>query len=229
MVIGNGLMAKAFKSYHLNNDIVIFASGVSNSTETNANEFEREFNLLKSTISNYPNSTLVYFSTCSIEDQSVKGSLYVTHKLAMEHFIATNIERYIVFRVTNVVGKIGNAKTLINYLVCAIKNNEVISLWQNAERNIIDIDDVKFIVDYVLQNSFKNEIINVAFRKSFLVKDIVSVIEQFLSKKAHLKMIDKGNKLKIDTLKIADALSIIEEEKSDDLLYILNLLKKYYS
>ncbi|MCX7549363.1 NAD-dependent epimerase/dehydratase family protein [Xanthomarina sp. F2636L] len=229
MVIGNGLMAQAFKEYYLNDEVVIFASGVSNSTETNEKAFIRELNLLEKIILDYPKSKLVYFSTCSIEDESVKKNLYVKHKIKVEEYIAENCDSYIIFRVSNVVGKRGNANTLINYLVQAIQENKEITLWQKAERNIIDIEDVIFIANYVLNNDFNNETINIAFRKSFLVTDIVKLIEQFLSKKATINLIDKGNRLRIDTSKIAPALDTIETEKRANLQYISSLLKKYYA
>ena len=47
MIIGNGLLAKAFIEYKNNDEIVIFASGVSNSLEEKQSEFKRETDLLK--------------------------------------------------------------------------------------------------------------------------------------------------------------------------------------
>lgn len=229
MVIGNGLMAQAFKAYQLHDGVVIFASGVSNSIETNAQEFQREVALLKTTINQYPQAKLVYFSTCSIEDNTVKDNLYVKHKLAMEHFIAAHCDSYVIFRVSNVVGAGGNANTLLNYLVHAIQANKDVSLWSQAERNILDIDDVRYIVDYILQHDINNTIVNVAFRRSFLVTDIAKTIEQFLGKAARVHAIEKGNRLRIDTGKIAAALDHIEQQKPTDLNYIMNLLKKYYT
>ena len=41
MVIGNGLIANQFKSYNNDENILIFASGVSNSSEVNDIEFIR--------------------------------------------------------------------------------------------------------------------------------------------------------------------------------------------
>ena len=229
MVIGNGLMAQAFKAYQLHDGVVIFASGVSNSNETNTQEFQREVALLKSTINQYPQAKLVYFSTCSIEDNTVKDNLYVKHKLAMEHFIVTHCSCYVIFRVSNVVGAGGNANTLLNYLVHAIQADKVITLWNQAERNILDIADVCYIVEYILEHEINNTIVNVAFRDSFLVTDIVKTIEQFLGKTARVHAIDKGNPLTIDTGKIAAALDQIEQQKPTDLNYIMNLLKKYYT
>ena len=69
MIIGNGLLAQAFSEYNNNDEILIFASGVSNSLEEKESEFDREAKLLKSVITNYPDKTMVYFSTCSVYDK----------------------------------------------------------------------------------------------------------------------------------------------------------------
>ena len=45
MVIGNGLVASAFSKYKNDDDVIIFASGVSNSSTNKKEEFEREINL----------------------------------------------------------------------------------------------------------------------------------------------------------------------------------------
>ena len=39
MVIGNGMIANAFKQYENDDEVIIFASGVSNSKENNDSEF----------------------------------------------------------------------------------------------------------------------------------------------------------------------------------------------
>jgi hypothetical protein len=51
MIIGNGIIANAVRSYD-REDIIFFASGVSNSLETRVSEFEREFSLLKTVYEN---------------------------------------------------------------------------------------------------------------------------------------------------------------------------------
>lgn len=108
MVIGNGLLAKTFETYHASNDVLIFASGVSNSKETNPEAFKRELALLKATIQNYPKAKLVYFSTASITDASVNTSAYVQHKIALENYIKSTTTNYLILRVSNVVGVNGN-------------------------------------------------------------------------------------------------------------------------
>ena len=66
MVIGNGLLAKSFSKYKDDDQVIIFASGVSNSKEVNPEAFMREMDLLRS-ITN-KDALLVYFSTCSVYD-----------------------------------------------------------------------------------------------------------------------------------------------------------------
>jgi hypothetical protein len=46
MLIGKGMIANIFSSYKNDDNILIFASGVSNSNEKNKQEFLREKNLI---------------------------------------------------------------------------------------------------------------------------------------------------------------------------------------
>ena len=68
MVIGNGLLAKSFSNFLDDDSILIFASGVSNSSETRISEFEREYDLLNEKLSKFNSARLIYFSTLSIFD-----------------------------------------------------------------------------------------------------------------------------------------------------------------
>ena len=229
MVVGNGLMANTFSDYATNNNIIIFASGVSKSTETNKEAFDREIKLLKKTLSTYPGKVLVYFSTCSIYDESVKNRPYVTHKLEIEKLIKKTAGTYLIFRISNVVGPQGNKTTIFNFLANAIKNNREIILWKNAERNMIDCDDLKLIIDSFVTNQNYNQTINVALKESVLVSDMVKQMERFFGKKAILKIEDKGNELKIDTNEISQILDKIESKKGTGIHYVYSLLEKYYS
>jgi len=229
MVIGSGLMAKTFASYKNSKEVLIFASGVSNSTETDSQEFLREFNLLKKTIATYPDFKLIYFSTLSIEDKAVQDRPYIKHKLLLENYIKKNVSRYLIARVSNVVGPGGNSHTIINYFVNAIKNEERIEVWQLAERNIIGNKEVKFITDALLMLNIENRVINIASNKSLLVTEIVSEIELFLKKKANAIFIPKGNILNIDVSEIASELAILEQKHGKGVLYLRHLLNMYYN
>ena len=114
MVIGKGMMARAFSLYRSNNNVVVFASGVSNSRESSRKAFFRERNLLRECIATNGNKIIVYFSTWSIYDRMLKETPYVQHKIKMEKIIQRHAGTYLILRLPQVVGKTNN-RTLINY------------------------------------------------------------------------------------------------------------------
>ena len=64
MIVGNGLIANLFRENDSEN-VVFFASGVSNSLETDKSAFLREENLLRKTLEENPEKIFIYFSTVS--------------------------------------------------------------------------------------------------------------------------------------------------------------------
>lgn len=228
MVVGNGLMGQTFSNYKYNSEILIFASGVSNSTANDSRQFEREKALLLAVISKYSDKKTIYFSTCSIYNNSTLKNAYVEHKLEMETIVKSYCPHYIIFRVSNIVGKTGNSNTLINYFVHAVNNAIKINIWKYAQRNIIDIEDVKYIVESKINSGTENIIVNIAVRKSEFVTDILCQVEKYLGKKSINNIIDIGGILEIDTREISNELDIIESKKGEGLTYIYSILEKYY-
>ena len=72
MIIGNGLIANVFGDYKENDNYVIFASGVSDSTNMDESAFKREEQLLNEITTLYKEKIIIYFSTCSIYDTQKK-------------------------------------------------------------------------------------------------------------------------------------------------------------
>ena len=161
MIIGRGLIASQFTDVD-HNDVVIFASGVSNSSETRIEEFFREQNLVEQTLINNPEQLFVYFSTCSIYDSSKYNSPYVLHKLHIEELIKQRAKHYLILRVSNAVGKGGNPNLLMNYLSRQIINKQELNIHQHATRNLIDVEDVKNITLNYIKSKDWNKIVNVA-------------------------------------------------------------------
>ena len=90
MVVGTGLIAKAFLEYENDDNIIVFASGVSNSKEISIDEFDREKLLLNDYLEKYgKNKHFIYFSTCSIYDTYFERSEYSKHKINMEKILMT--------------------------------------------------------------------------------------------------------------------------------------------
>ena len=222
MIIGNGLIANAFRDAD-REDVVFFASGVSNSLETKAENFLREENLVKETIQKFTDKLFVYFSTCSIYDSSKNESPYVNHKLNMEHLIATNCPHYIIARVSNAVGNGGNPNLLMNYIHRSIQNGDKITIHKNAKRNLIDVEDLKNILIHIIEKEERNKIYNLAYLDNFSITDIVSTFERVLGKEAIKETLDMGESYTIDVHLIE---SCFKERNTE--VYLENLVQKYY-
>jgi len=227
MVIGNGMIANRFMSYKDNNDIIIFASGVSNSKDTIEENFIREFQLLHKTVSDYTDKTLVYFSTCSLEDNDLALAPYVIHKKTVEEFIKNNVARFYLFRISNLAGTSNNPYTLLNYFIFNILKNLPLTVWKNAYRNIIGIDDMFSIANHLLQTKENiNAIINIANPVNYSVPYIVKTIEHHLNKRATVNELDRGDDYKIDVSLIEPLFNKLNIQFNEN--YLAALLKKYY-
>jgi nucleoside-diphosphate-sugar epimerase len=178
MIIGNGLISNSFLDTELDG-VIIFASGVSNSKEENLCEFDREKKLLLRTIYENLDKKLIYFSTCDFYD-SKKSSKYLNHKFEMETLVKENCKSWIIYRVSQIIG-MGNKNNLLFNFILNVKEDRNFGIYPNFDRNLISINDVKFIVLKYIRNSDK-EIINIANPKNIKVKEIVKIIEKNLNK-----------------------------------------------
>lgn len=226
MIVGKGLIASLF----INNDrdnIIFFASGVSNSLENRLEEFLREENLIKKTISENPDKIFIYFSTCSVYDSSKTGSDYVLHKLKMEQLVKNSCERYLILRVSNAVGKGGNPNLLMNYLIRSVKNNETINVHTKATRNLIDADDIKNITFTLIEAQSFNKIVNVAYLQNYEIIEILEIIERFYHTKLNLNLIKSGSGYDINIPDVEDYFRINNLNNKES--YLCQILEKYYS
>lgn len=224
MVVGNGLVAQAFEPYHDDRSVIIFASGVSNSTATDPAEFEREYRLLQQSLNKEQGVQLVYFSTCSIYNPTVKDTPYVRHKVKMEETVLSSDPQNLVLRLSNVVGDGGNPNTIFNFLKQSIIQQNEISLWKYAERNLLDIDHVFDLVRYMLNAGAKG-IINVASPYTYSILEIYQKLEQIIGKKGQVTYLEKGSPVDIDISDIQAYLSIFKFSKEG---YLNHLIEKYY-
>ena len=225
MIVGNGLIASLFVDNDDEN-VIFFASGVSNSLETRVEEFLREENLIKNTISENTDKVFIYFSTCSIYDSSKTGSDYVLHKLKMEQLIKKSCPQFLILRVSNAVGKGGNPNLLMNYILKAVKNNETINVHTQATRNLIDVDDIRNVTFDLLKQQSLNKIINVAYSKNYSILEIVEIVEKFYNKKVNINLLKSGSGYDINIPEIEQY--FIETNQAGKEIYLYNILQKYF-
>ena len=228
MVIGNGMLATKFMSFNTMKEIVIFASGVSNSALQKNEGYVREAKLLEETIQANPHARLVYFSTCSIYQPSLLQNKYVQHKLAMEALVQANASRYLLLRLSNPVGVTNNKYTVFNFFIEQLINRQPITVWQHAKRNLMDIDDVFNVSAHIIHNQlFKNEIVNIAHPKNFSVHEILQALEAYFKVTSNYTYINEGDEPKIDLQKVTPVYKELNVQFPENYLYFL--LQKYFS
>ncbi|MCY9826402.1 hypothetical protein [Vibrio chagasii] len=222
MIIGNGLLASKFREYK-NSNVIIFASGVSNSLETRDSEFEREKILLLETL-NKNSGDIVYFGSCSQYDPSLESSAYVKHKIEMESLIKNKRDNYYILRLAQVVGKANN-QTFINYLYTEIINNRKINVWKNASRNLISTNLILDIASYIISNEMYGDY-NIAYFDNENVLEIVNYLGEVLDKNVQINLLEKGEEYDIPLGKVEDILEIVGVTR-DKKKYYIELLKDF--
>ena len=227
MVVGSGLLANTFATFKDNEDVIIFASGVSNSACVDSEQFKRELNL----VSKYKTSKklFVYFSTSSIEDPFLKGSLYIKHKLEIEFYIKDNFKRYLIVRLPNVVGKTKNPNTLINFVYSVVQREQKMDVQLKASRYLIDVADIFLYLDRIIHNETElNKTVNLIIAKKLSVLQIVESFEDHLGKKIEKEISpNAGGDYLLEVDKIFNKYGISDLVNGKE--YLDNLIEKYYS
>ena len=108
MIIGHGDIGTALKEVD-RDDILFFASGVSNSKEVKEEEYQMEEQAL---LKQPRNAHLVYFSSLSVFYANTR---YAQHKRHMEKVIKSKFKLHTIIRLGNIDWG-DNPNTIINYL-----------------------------------------------------------------------------------------------------------------
>lgn len=199
MIVGKGLLARAFEPHFGNSrDVVIFASGVSNSLETRPSEFAREELLLRELLGS-STGRFVYFGSCGAKADESELTAYMRHKLAMESLVLS-VPHGLVLRLPQVVSRASNPHTLTNFLRDRIVTGEHFTVWSRAERNLIDIDDIVDIaVHLIRQLPLQATAVSIASLQSLPMPEIIQIFERVLGRAANCTYQDAGSPLSIDT------------------------------
>ena len=227
LVVGNGLLANKFRSCNLPENIIVIASGVSDSSEFRQSKFDRE----KELVLNHAEQgrVLIYFSSCSVELPEKMWTPYIRHKNSMESLIINN-KLGLVYRLPNVVGFGGNDKTMFNFLCSSIRNEKEIIVRKNAKRSLIDVDDVVKLVKYLVTLSMSKkelsyDIARVVLPVQYSVIEIINTIENHYGKKA---ITSEGEDDFLDVSKSSIVENCIKNKviKFDN-SYLFKLVQKY--
>ncbi len=158
MIFGSGFIARHLENSNLFKDFNIIAKGVSDSTITDQLDYYRqEIEILKciSIIkSKYFDRKTVYISSII----SNSDSIYFRKKLEIEATLRNELKDLIIVRLSNVVGNGQNPRNIFPFFLNKILLNEPININIRATRNLIDINDVIYLLHQLLQKGDSGEI-----------------------------------------------------------------------
>ncbi len=138
MVIGNGDLGSVLPE---RDDLLFFASGVSNSQETRESEYLREIDLL----CQQPRTAhIVYFSSLAVFSGNTR---YLQHKRQMENLVKDKFLHYTIIRIGNI--EFGsNPHTIINTLKNQIDTG-VKPVVQDVYRYLVSKDELLYWINLI--------------------------------------------------------------------------------
>lgn len=148
MILGTGLVARAFKCFHsdLPSHAVVIARGVSDSLETRDGAYEREWKSLQEVVAIAPpNAQFVYFSTSKLDTPlQPDDRRYFHEKRAMEQWLLSSCgERALVVRLPQLVGSGGHPSNAFNYLWRSVCAEEPFVMYAGGERReLLNVSEV---------------------------------------------------------------------------------------
>lgn len=225
MIVGAGMLARAFAArFSTNDDVVVFASGVSNSAERAQAAFDRESALLRQSLES--GRRLIYFSSCAVGNPHQVPTPYFEHKRMMEEQVLA--EGQVVYRLPQVVGRSANPNTLTNFLHDAIVNARSFTLQRGVERNLIDVDHVAQIAEELLQHSpdALTEPVAIATPRSLPMHEIVAEFESVLNRKAVYTALERTVPFPIESRAAQESASRLGISFDEN--YLATMLRKYY-
>jgi len=191
MILGRGLIATAFKNSVFDSPLyVVFASGVSNSMESDSRAYARELALLDSSITK--NTTILYFSTTSIFDPTKQDTPYIHHKVNIEKRIQEIADSYIIVRLPILIGQTDNPNTLINFIVAAIREQRHIEVHAHACRHLLDIDDlIPLLTPFAFDPAIR-QVLNIPGSEKIPVPVLISKLQLILNMEGIFTWKDSG-------------------------------------
>jgi hypothetical protein len=164
MIIGKGNIAKVLEDRE---DVIFFASGVSNSSCIDEKEYKREFNLLK-TISE--KNHIVYFSNLKIYYEENR---YAQHKREIEEYIRNNYKSYTIVRI-EVCEWVKTPNTILNFFKTQLSQGIEPTI-QDTTRYVLSLSEFLYWIR-LIRPGVRNEM-NILGRK-LTIAQIVEEIKQ---------------------------------------------------
>ncbi|QTE01583.1 NAD-dependent epimerase/dehydratase family protein [Streptomyces cyanogenus] len=216
-IVGNGFLARNLHPYaDRHPDTVAVAAGVSWASGTSDADFAREAALLADVAvrCRATGRRLLFFSTAATgmygamdgpgreDSHIVPCTPYGAHKFALEQQLRASGADYLILRLGHLVGPGQPAHQLIPALIRQMREGDV-RVQRDAARDLIDVRDVVTVIDRLLAQGLRGEIVNVASGVAVPVGHIVDHLEERLGLRVNRAYQDAGaqHDISIDKLR----------------------------
>ncbi len=238
-IIGRGMIARSFAPYRDQlEDVVIFASGVSDSGENDPAAYARECDLLIDHLQQsirdglrivyFSSGGTIYGSNDGLRDEQMPlypHTQYGRQQLLCEALIRNSGARYLIIRLANLIGPDQNRSQLIPALVAQALAGKA-NLYKHATRDLLDITDFALIVIALLETlpPDGNDTIMVASGISLPVTELFATIQAELRTDARIQYHDRGDiqRFSIEKLRLN-----LHGQVHFDERYPLEIVRKY--
>jgi nucleoside-diphosphate-sugar epimerase len=194
-VIGSGFLATNLREQFGDRHpaVTAVAAGVSSTSVVDPAAFDREAELVYRTVRDCHRQgrLVVFFSTASSAMYGASPlpateagpvyptSVYGRHKLALEAVLRGSAARWLVLRLSHVVGPHQRAHQLIPALVSQVLSGRV-AVSRGAYRDLVDVADVTAALEGLLSRGVHDVVVNVASGIPQPIELVVSEVERLL-------------------------------------------------
>ena len=226
-IIGRGFIAGHTRRYFGERypDATLIAAGVSSVLITDLDAFEREATLVYDTLRRCraEGRTVIFLSTASpgmygaadspgTEDGPVYPlTPYGRHKLCLESVCATSGAHWLVLRLAHLVGSGQQQHQLLPALTKQLLSGSI-TVHSGVSRDLLDVKDMLQMLDTLLAQEVRDEVVNVASGKPETIEAIVDGLEERLGTNAERKLVDMPTKrATVDISKIRKLMPAFDE------------------
>jgi nucleoside-diphosphate-sugar epimerase len=220
MIIGNGLIGTEMKKIDFD-DILFFCSGVSDSTVTSQKLFQREIDLLNSITTNFEYDKIIYFGSLP----NLSNKIFLEHKGNVENKIKALNKKYIIVRSPNLIGNTGHHNNLIPYWVNCVKKSLPVNIYETF-RSILDVSDLRRIVEYLLLDGFNGEI-DINYIELIRPESLLDIISKILKRTPKISKYVRGSDKFIINRNNDYVTHLLRELSIGEVGYTKTVLEKY--
>lgn len=203
-IVGDGFLARNLRPLAGSHpDVLLLGRGVSTTRDVPESAYQREVADVCDMVGRClrEEKLLVFLSTASAavygtpgcpgrEDAEVIPSTpYGRHKLALERVVRDSGVRYLILRLSHVVGPRQPAHQLLPSLTKAVLSGTV-EVHRGAYRDLVGVPAVRRIVDGLLAGGVTQQVVNVASGVLVTIEQIVDHVEDRLKITARRRMVD---------------------------------------